>query len=102
MKGMVKNGIAIGFLPDDGQSSPSPLHELTPKIPGSGGGTPEQMSSLNAALSRPSATYGYYSQVISGTPYDGSQLLARMNDIKSSGAIFQPAGTSPSPPKSAS
>jgi hypothetical protein len=48
----------------------------------------EIVSSLGGGAS---PTYGFYAQAQSGTLFDGSQLLARMSDIQSSGAIFQPA-----------
>jgi hypothetical protein len=37
------------------------------------------------------ATFGYYAQVHEGVPFDGSQLLDIMDDLKQSGAIFEPA-----------
>lgn len=72
---LAPNGLFFGFLPDDGSS----------------GGTRQTMAQLNAAIGGRSAVYGWYSQAISGTPYDGSQLLAVIDDVKASGCVFQPA-----------
>lgn len=77
-QGLVKNSIAIGFLPDDG----------------SGGGQSETMAALNSATGGKASTYGYYAQCVPGVPFTGQQLLYRMNDIVASGAVFQPASTS--------
>ena len=49
------------------------------------------MAQLNAMTNTKSAFYGYYAQARSGTTFDGSQLLAVIDDVKASGAIFQPA-----------
>lgn len=73
--GIKTNGIHVGFLPDDG----------------SGGGTSETMAQINSALGLKASTYGYYAQAQSGTPFDGQQLLWRMDDIKAAGGVFQPA-----------
>ncbi|KEI40561.1 glycoside hydrolase family 26 protein [Mixia osmundae IAM 14324] len=70
-----KNGVYFGYLPDDG----------------SGGGTAETMAQLNGVMPIKAATYGYYAQAQSGTAFDGQQLLWRLDDIKASGAVFEPA-----------
>lgn len=70
-----KNGIYWGFLPDDADA----------------GGTRETMVDINSWISTKSAFYGWYAQAQSGTTFDGSQLLAVLDDVKASGAIFQPA-----------
>ncbi|POW20320.1 hypothetical protein PSHT_03672 [Puccinia striiformis] len=69
------NGIYLGFLPDGGDA----------------GGTRQTMASINSVVGKPSSTYGWYGQAISGTLFDGAQLLAVMDDVKKSNAIFQPA-----------
>jgi hypothetical protein len=48
------------------------------------------MAQIDSTLGAKASTYGYYSQITSST-YDGSQLLARLSDVVSSGAVFQPA-----------
>lgn len=48
------------------------------------------MADINSKLGAKASTYGWYSQ-ITGSTYDGSQLLAVLNDVVSSGAVFQPA-----------
>jgi hypothetical protein len=74
--GVAVNGIALGFLPDEGDA----------------GGSKQSMVQLNALMGQGNAaTYGYYAQAKSGTPFDGGQLLAVMDDVKASGAIFEPA-----------
>jgi hypothetical protein len=50
------------------------------------------MSQLNSALGKTSATYGWYGQAVSGTLFDGSQLLAVLDDVKASKAVFQLQG----------
>lgn len=49
------------------------------------------MAALTDILGQKVATYGYYSQVKKDEKYDGSQLLQVKDDVKSSGAIFEPA-----------
>lgn len=47
------------------------------------------MAKLNSLLGGGKAsTYGYYAQV-SGSTWDGSQLLQVLDDVKASGAIFE-------------
>jgi len=58
---------------------------------GDGGGTKQTMSQLNSAVGGSFGTYGYYAQAQSGSSFDGSQLLAVIDDVKASGAIFEPA-----------
>lgn len=48
------------------------------------------MSTIDSTLGGKASTYGWYSQITSST-YDGSQLLEVLNDVVSSGAVFQPA-----------
>ena len=49
------------------------------------------MAQLNSLLGGGKAsTYGYYAQ-IGGSSWDGSQLLQVLDDVKASGAIFEPA-----------
>lgn len=73
--GMQKGGIFLGFLPDDGSS----------------GGTRQTMAQLNSDLGSKAAVYGWYAQAHSGTPFDGSQLLAVIDDVKACNCVFQPA-----------
>lgn len=49
------------------------------------------MAEINSAVGKTAAAYGWYGQAISGTPFDGSQLLAVLADVKASKAVFQPA-----------
>lgn len=70
-----KNGLYWGFVPDDADA----------------GGTKQTMSQINEWIDGKSAFYGYYAQAHSGTTFDGSQLLSVLNDVKASGAVFQPA-----------
>ena len=72
--GVVANGLAFGFLPSDG-SATSPHYTMT---------------TIDSTLGAKASTYGYYSQISSST-YSGSQLLAVLSDVVSSGAVFQPA-----------
>jgi len=67
--------LVLGMLPDGG----------------SDGGPQNTMAQLNQAASATFGTYGQYSQAQSGTLFDGSQLLQVMDDLKASGAIFEPA-----------
>lgn len=48
------------------------------------------MADLNAKLSAKASTYGWYSQITS-TTYNGDQLTEVLDDVVSSGAVFQPA-----------
>ena len=57
---------------------------------GSGGGTAQTITTLNTALGGSAAAQGWYAQAESGTTFDGSQLTARMDQIKL-GGVFQPA-----------
>jgi len=70
-----QNGIFLGLLPDEGDA----------------GGQRQTMAELNKAMGAKAATYGWYAQAQSGTAFDGSQLLAIIDDVKASGAIFEPA-----------
>jgi len=73
--GMQKGGIFLGFLPDDGSS----------------GGTRQTMAQLNSDVGSKAAVYGWYAQAHSGWPFDGSQLLAVLDDVKACNCVFQPA-----------
>ncbi|KAK4702132.1 chloride channel 3/4/5, partial [Phenoliferia sp. Uapishka_3] len=75
LRGIQKNGIYVGLLPDDG----------------SGGGKSTNMAALNSALGMQGAAQGWYAQAQNGVAFDGAQLLARLNDVKASGGVFQPA-----------
>lgn len=70
-----KNGLHWGYLPDEADA----------------GGSKQSMSEINSWTNSKSAFYGYYAQAQSGKTFDGSQLLAVIDDVKASGAIFQPA-----------
>lgn len=48
------------------------------------------MAQIDSTLGAAASTYGVYSQITSAT-YDGNQLLNRLEDVVSSGAVFQPA-----------
>ncbi|KAH9815356.1 family 26 glycoside hydrolase [Melampsora americana] len=72
---LTANNVYIGFLPDEGDA----------------GGTRTTMAQINKAIGTKSAAYGWYAQAHSGTPFDGSQLLAVMEDVKACGCVFQPA-----------
>lgn len=62
-------------------------------ILGSGGGQSQSMAEILSSLGgAPSATFGWYAQAHSGTLFDGSQLLAQIEHVVASGAIYQPAG----------
>ncbi|GAA5969385.1 hypothetical protein JCM11641_008097 [Rhodosporidiobolus odoratus] len=74
LKGMKKNGIYFGFLPDDG----------------SGGGSSQTIHQLNTAMGQTAAAQGWYAQAQSGTLFDGSQFKWRKDQIIS-GGVFQPA-----------
>jgi len=65
---LIKNNIAIGWLPDEDN-----------------GGT---MPPITNALGAKACFYGLYAQVTSAA-WDDSQLTSRMSDIKASGAILQ-------------
>ncbi|ESZ95292.1 glycoside hydrolase family 26 protein [Sclerotinia borealis F-4128] len=73
--GVVSNGVAFGFLPSDGWEVASPAYT---------------MAQINSKLGGKASTYGWYAQ-ISSTAFTGSQLLQRLDDVVSSGAVFQPA-----------
>ncbi|KAA1065333.1 hypothetical protein PGT21_034753 [Puccinia graminis f. sp. tritici] len=69
------NGLSLGFLPDGGDA----------------GGTRQTMADINSAVGQVSSVYGWYGQAVSGTLFDGAQLTAVIDDVKASGAVFQPA-----------
>ena len=48
------------------------------------------MADLDSKLGAKASTYGWYSQITS-TTYNGDQLLEVLDDVVSSGAVFQPA-----------
>ncbi|KAA1064946.1 hypothetical protein PGT21_019917 [Puccinia graminis f. sp. tritici] len=73
--GMKKSELFLGFLPDDGSS----------------GGTRQTIAQLNSAIGSKAAVYGWYAQAHSGVPFDGSQLLAVIDDVKACNCVFQPA-----------
>ncbi|KAB8300160.1 hypothetical protein EYC80_000387 [Monilinia laxa] len=73
--GVISNGVAFGFLPSDGYKVASPAYA---------------MAQINSKLGGKASTYGFYAQ-ISSTTFDGSQLLDRLDDVVTSGAVFQPA-----------
>jgi len=72
---LAMNGIAFGFLPDEGDA----------------GGSRTTMAQINQAMGAKSAAYGWYAQAHSGTLFDGSQLLVMMDDVKACNCVFQPA-----------
>ncbi|GAA5941510.1 hypothetical protein JCM1841_005343 [Sporobolomyces salmonicolor] len=74
LNGVQKNGIGLGFLPDDG----------------SGGGTPETIFEIQNKLGQSASAQGWYAQAVSGTLFDGSQFAARKDQIIA-GGVFQPA-----------
>ncbi|GAA5859543.1 hypothetical protein JCM1840_004662 [Sporobolomyces johnsonii] len=74
LNGVQKNGIGLGFLPDDG----------------SGGGTPETIFEIQSKLGQNASAQGWYAQAVSGTLFDGSQFAARKDQIIA-GGVFQPA-----------
>jgi hypothetical protein len=49
------------------------------------------MAQIDSTLGGKASTYGWYSQISSSSSYSGSQLLEVLDDVVSSGAIFQPA-----------
>ncbi|MCJ1446419.1 MAG: hypothetical protein MMC23_006924 [Stictis urceolatum] len=65
-----KNGISVGWLPDQDQGV--------------------KMDAITSKLGAKACFYGLYSQITS-SQYDDSQLTGLMDDIKSSGAVLQPA-----------
>ncbi|WAQ90822.1 hypothetical protein PtA15_13A221 [Puccinia triticina] len=73
--GMKKSELFLGFLPDDGSS----------------GGNRQTMAQLNSAIGTKASVYGWYAQAQSGVPFDGSQLLAIIDDVKACNCVFQPA-----------
>jgi len=72
---LITNGIHFGFLPDAGDA----------------GGTRTTMAQINQAIGAKSAAYGWYAQAHSGKLFDGSQLLAVIDDVKACNCVFQPA-----------
>jgi hypothetical protein len=48
------------------------------------------MAQINGKLGAKASTYGWYAQISSST-FTGSQLLERLDDVVTSGAVFQPA-----------
>ncbi|GAA5974721.1 hypothetical protein JCM11641_007239 [Rhodosporidiobolus odoratus] len=73
LKGLTKNGVAIGFLPDDG----------------SGGGKAETIEMIEAKLGMKAAAQGWYAQAVADHPFDGSQFEARKDQIRNSDGVFQ-------------
>lgn len=69
------SNLFLGFLPDDGSS----------------GGTRQTIAQLNSQIGKKSAVYGWYAQAHSGIPFDGSQLLAIIDDVRECKCVFQPA-----------
>jgi hypothetical protein len=49
------------------------------------------MAQIDSSLGITSAAQGWYAQAHSGTLFDGSQLVGRMDQIVASGALFRPA-----------
>ncbi|KAM0790649.1 hypothetical protein ACM66B_004509 [Microbotryomycetes sp. NB124-2] len=74
LKGLWKNDIAFGWLPDDG----------------SGGGTSQTIQQIESSMGAKTSAQGWYAQAQSGTLFDGQQLLWRMDQIET-GGVFQPA-----------
>ncbi|KWU46035.1 hypothetical protein RHOSPDRAFT_24931 [Rhodotorula sp. JG-1b] len=74
LKGLKKNGIYFGWLPDDG----------------SGGGTAHTIYQIESAVGAKTSAQGWYAQAQSGTLFDGSQFKWRKDQILS-GGVFQPA-----------
>ncbi|GAA5891140.1 hypothetical protein JCM8208_002516 [Rhodotorula glutinis] len=74
LKGMKKNNIAFGWLPDDG----------------SGGGTAHSIGDIESSMGQKTSAQGWYAQAQSGTLFDGSQFKWRKDQILS-GGVFQPA-----------
>ncbi|PLW19809.1 hypothetical protein PCANC_05222 [Puccinia coronata f. sp. avenae] len=70
------HGVWIGLIPDAGDTGgkAQTMHEIIKSINGK----------------RP-AVFGWYAQVVAGTPFDGSQLFEVMDDLKASKAVFSPA-----------
>jgi hypothetical protein len=97
------------MLPDGGAFARGPFG--SPHISaGSDGGEQDSMATLNKLVSSLDVKHKYFGQYAqaqvsgtdpwlflserclqSGTTFDGSQLLQVMDDLKASGAIFQPA-----------
>ncbi|GAA5946970.1 hypothetical protein JCM10213_002917 [Rhodosporidiobolus nylandii] len=73
LKGLHTNGVAIGFLPDDG----------------SGGGQTETIEMIEAKLGCKVSAQGWYAQASADKPFDGSQFEARKTQIRDSDAVFQ-------------
>ncbi|GAA5897207.1 uncharacterized protein JCM6883_006616 [Sporobolomyces salmoneus] len=74
LKGCQKNGIFVGFLPDDG----------------SGGGSSQTIFEIESSIGQTSAAQGWYAQTHAGTLFDGSQFKWRKDQIVKAG-VFQPA-----------
>ncbi|KAK4056092.1 hypothetical protein OIO90_002823 [Microbotryomycetes sp. JL221] len=69
--GLSKNGIGIGLLPDYQD---------------------QILTTINEALGVKFSFYGWYAQLPESGEWDGSQILGNvLQDVKKSGAIFQPA-----------
>ncbi|GAA6013640.1 hypothetical protein JCM10207_004799 [Rhodosporidiobolus poonsookiae] len=73
LKGLKKNGVAFGFLPDDG----------------SGGGQAETIEMIQSKLGVKAAAQGWYAQVLPDKPFDGAQFEARKDQIRNSDGVFQ-------------
>ncbi|SCZ89404.1 BZ3500_MvSof-1268-A1-R1_Chr1-1g01158 [Microbotryum saponariae] len=73
LDGVSKYGIALGFIPDDG----------------SGGGTRQTIAEISSMIGQRVSAQGYYAQVIAGHPFDGWQLLSKMDQIAKDGGVFQ-------------
>ncbi|GAA5856599.1 hypothetical protein JCM8547_005883 [Rhodosporidiobolus lusitaniae] len=73
LKGLKKNGVAFGFLPDDG----------------SGGGQTETIEMIESKLGVKAAAQGWYAQVLPEKPFDGAQFEARKDQIRNSDGVFQ-------------
>ncbi|GAA5921855.1 hypothetical protein JCM6882_009090, partial [Rhodosporidiobolus microsporus] len=73
LKGLTKNGVAFGFLPDDG----------------SGGGQTESLEMIESKLGVKAAAQGWYAQVLPDKPFDGAQFEARKDQIRNSDGVFQ-------------
>lgn len=51
----------------------------------------QRLSDINEGLGAKFSFYGWYAQLPETGEWDGSQLLEVKDDLKASGAIFQPA-----------
>ena len=107
LKGLKKNGIYFGWLPDDGvfplsfspfarllachaRAQVSRLISLIAIDAGSGGGTAHTIYQIESAVGAKTSAQGWYAQAQSGTLFDGSQFKWRKDQILS-GGVFQPA-----------